>query len=283
MRLVKRWPTIGLLLSMMFSVFTHAAAADPGNSDPTCEKSQLGNSLYCHYESGEVTPGTQAVTLTGSSSGSTTKYVPYDRLTTAPDGTQCVATAWYPEGETPPDQAPSIVPEGGPLVGTEDNSNLYHTYPPCPNQPAPPAGAEETPESIAARYWETIPLPRPKPSIAPGWAITGKLAYLETNNETTHTYTNGTTIGPLQIVATGTYYVDWGDGQTSGPHRVEGKAWPEGEITHEYIWARQYDVVVTERWTATWSLGGKSGTLRELHTTGEIPDFPARQIQAVIR
>jgi hypothetical protein len=136
---------------------------------------------------------------------------------------------------------------------------------------------------IAVHYWEEIPLPTPHPHIAPGWAITGKLAYLETGGELQHTYTNSTPFGPLVISATGAYYVDWGDGESSGPHGHEGKPWPDGDITHEYIWAGTYNIVVTERWTATWSLGGQSGVLRELRTTGEIDNFPAREIQAVIR
>jgi len=41
-------------------------------------------------------------------------------------------------------------------------------------------------------------------------------------------------------------------------------------------------VVVTERWAATWRLGGQGGTLRALQTTGRIDDFPVQQIQAVI-
>ena len=135
---------------------------------------------------------------------------------------------------------------------------------------------------VARRYWEEIALPTPRPQIAPGRAITGKLAYLETNGETRHVYTNSTVFGPLQIVATGTYTVDWGDGETSGPHALEGKPWPDGQITHEYQTVGDYDVVVTERWTATWSLGGQSGVLRTLQTTGRIDDFPVEQIQAVI-
>jgi len=68
-----------------------------------------------------------------------------------------------------------------------------------------------------------VPLPRPQPHIAPGWAITGKLAYLETRGELTHTYSQGTPIGPMEITARGRYYVDWGDGTTTGPHEGEGK------------------------------------------------------------
>jgi hypothetical protein len=135
---------------------------------------------------------------------------------------------------------------------------------------------------VAARYWEQIPLPKPQPSIAPGRAITGKLAYLETRGELAHTYAAGTVFGPLQIVATGSYTVTWGDGETSGPHTIEGRPWPAGQITHDYLKIGAYNIVVTEKWTAHWSLDGESGTLRTLQTTGAINNFPVEQIQAVI-
>ncbi len=135
---------------------------------------------------------------------------------------------------------------------------------------------------VAARYWEQIPLPKPQPAIAPGRAITGKLAYLETKGELTHTYTNNTLFGPLEIVARGGYTVDWGDATTTGPHPFEGKAWPDGRITHDYLNIGKYDVVVTEKWTATWRLAGESGVLRTLQTTGRIDAFPVQQIQAVV-
>jgi len=153
-------------------------------------------------------------------------------------------------------------------------------YPPCVSDPTLAAD----PAAIAFLHWEQqVPLPAPRPYVAPGWAITGKLAYMETRGQTAFTYTKTTETGVLTIVATGKYDVDWGDGEFSGPHSVEGKAWPDGEITHDYIWSGTYDIVVTQRWTATWSLNGRSGVLRELRTTGRIDDFPVRQIQAVVR
>ncbi|MCA1704708.1 MAG: hypothetical protein LC808_16165 [Actinobacteria bacterium] len=127
-----------------------------------------------------------------------------------------------------------------------------------------------------------MPLPRPEPSIAPGRAITGKLAFLETRGEISHIYTNDTAFGPLILNATGSYTVNWGDGETSGPHSFEGKPWPDGRITHDYLNVGFYDIVVTERWTATWQFGGESGVLRTLQTTGRIEDFPVEQLQAVI-
>jgi len=95
-------------------------------------------------------------------------------------------------------------------------------------------------------------------------------------------YTNSTIFGLLEISATGTYTVDWGDGTSTGPHNFEGKPWPDGRITHDYLNVGSYDIVVTERWTANWRIGGNSGVLRALQTTGRIDDFPVQQIQAVI-
>ncbi len=132
------------------------------------------------------------------------------------------------------------------------------------------------------RFWQDVPLPKPEPQIQPGRAITGKYAYLETRATTSHTFTqDDTPFGPLEIVATGRYYVDWGDGTTTGPHPHEGGPWPDGRIKHEYLRVGKYDVVVTERWTATWHFGPESGTLNELRTAGRIDDFPVEQIQAV--
>ena len=63
---------------------------------------------------------------------------------------------------------------------------------------------------------------------------------------------------------------------------MRGKPWPDGQITHQYLKVGIYDIVVTERWTATWNFAGESGVLRTLQTTGRIEDFPVEQIQAVI-
>jgi hypothetical protein len=150
--------------------------------------------------------------------------------------------------------------------------------------PCPPA--TQSPESAAAglavQAWEEVPLPAPQPRIAPGRAITGKWAYLETRNQTQFEFRKDTPVGPLEIQATGQYTVDWGDGEKSWPSSVEGKPWPDGEIRHVYIDVGRYDVVVTERWTATWQIGPWSGRLTELRTTGRIDALPVEQIQAVI-
>jgi len=193
------------------------------------------------------------------------------------DGGPCTRTIeiWIPVDQ------PRAPDDGIPERISECPDNLLGSPPSSSGQGIGTAPA--TPESYAADFWQRTPLPKPTPYIAPGRAITGLFAYLETRGTTTHTYTEpNTPFGPLTIVATGRYYVDWGDGTHTGPHAAEGGPWPDGDIKHEYIHIGSYDVVVTERWTATWNFGEQSGTLDELRTVGRIEDFPVQQIQAVV-
>lgn len=197
----------------------------------------------------------------------------------ASDGEVCVKMIEVTIPEDRPDPIGGVAPDRYGVC--PDNLLGDPTRPQGPG--SGPSTGPDTTRTYAVRYWQNIPLPRPEPRIAPGRAITGMFAYLETRGSTSHTYTEpDTPFGPLTIVATGRYFVDWGDGTTTGPHSAEGGPWPDGQITHEYINIGDYDVVVTERWTATWSFGSESGTLDELRTVGRINDFPVQQIQAVV-
>lgn len=260
-------------------------------SGAECTQGLGGSAITCAGDYATMVSTSQSIqsNTTGNSStssGPAKKYVPYNRLTTGPDGQPCATTGYVEEGTTPPDERlladPNPRESNIPITGNDQR--ILETYPPCPSQPLAPGepAPVETAAMIAARYWETVPLPKPRPAIAPGRAITGKLAYLETKGEIGHAYTNATVLGSLEITAKGSYAVDWGDGTTTGPHAFEGSPWPDGRITHDYLRVGSYDVVVTERWTATWRLGSESGTLRTLQTTGRINAFPVEQIQAVI-
>jgi hypothetical protein len=200
--------------------------------------------------------------------------VPYERVTSGPDGKPCTTTG-YRAAPIGADPAPYSIAD-------RDFGNILASYPECPPDPARPAADPQSPQTYAVSFWEEIPLPAPKPQISPGRAITGKLAYLETRGKLRDVYSSATPVGALTIDAVGTYEVDWGDGTKTGPYTVEGTAWPDGQITHQYIDVGSYDVLVTERWTATWRLGSGSGRLYELRTTGGIDGFPVEQIQAVI-
>lgn len=153
------------------------------------------------------------------------------------------------------------------------------SYPRCPARPAAPV---VDPRTFAVQGWEEVNLPTPQPYIAPGWAITGKLAYLETRGRLHHTFTKDTPVGPLEIDSVGSYYVDWGDGEKTGPYTQEGGPWPDGQITHDYIDVGTYDVVVTEQWSANWRIGSAGGTLTGQRTMGRIDGFRVEQIQAVV-
>lgn len=245
----------------------------PGGGDSTCEKTAQGRARDV------VRDG--PIAGESSISNSPKQYLPYNRLTIDAQGQGCLTTGYTEKGVVPSD----MLADGGPHdAGQSGFNNLFANYAPCPDQPRAPGEAApvETRAMVAARLWEVISLPRPRPSIAPGRAITGKPAYLETKGATTFSYAVQTVFGALHFTAIGSYMVSWGDGVQGGPFSVEGRPWPDGQITHEYLVVGQYSVVVTERWTATWSLGAESGVLRTLQTSGRIENFPVEQIQAVI-
>lgn len=275
-------------IAVIFTAFVELASVSSiAAAGQVCAGSDSGDAALCNgttqsYAVVSVTEASGGGYQTSNSSASPIRYVPYDRLTTGPDGKPCLTTAYYAEGAGPVGAVPDSQDH---IEGAGGYNNVFAEYPPCPPQPttagqAPPA---ETRAMLAARAWATrVPLPKPDPKIAPGRGITGKLAYLETKGRIAHSYTEETVYGPLQIHASGSYTVSWGDGETTGPHAFEGESWPVGRITHNYTNVGIYDIVVTERWTATWSVGGQSGVLRALQTIGRLDGFPVQQIQAVI-
>jgi hypothetical protein len=157
----------------------------------------------------------------------------------------------------------------------------------CPGQPGTAVKARVLPVSptqLAERFWYTVHLPVPKPVSRPDFAVTGKLVYLQAGDTNTPTsWTRATPFGPLKITAHGVYTVDWGDGSTNtGPYNSPGGPYPSGQITHTYDVVGTVTIIVREDWRATWTIGARGGTLADLHTTGTLPDFAVRQIQAVI-
>ncbi|HSH58081.1 MAG TPA: hypothetical protein VK988_00245 [Acidimicrobiales bacterium] len=157
--------------------------------------------------------------------------------------------------------------------------HILNQFPRCPT-------VQVSAEEVAVDVLERFPLPAPRPTIAPGRAITGKLAYLEPHLAAPviggkPTVENGlsTALGDLSMTASAVYYVDWGDMET-GPHAGPGGPWPNGNITHSWSNADVYDVQVTAVWTVRWRLGAEQGTLT-VPTEGTIEDFPVNQLQAV--
>lgn len=190
-----------------------------------------------------------------------------------PDGRRCATRAARPlPGWIQPDPTPT----------PEPNLAAYLArLAPCP-APVRRAASPASPAAVLAeRFLQEVPLPAPVPKIAPGRAITGLPAFLETNGATTHAFSRTTPFGAMAIAAAGQYRVDWGDGTTTGPHAIEGMPWPEGQIAHTYQNVGAYDVTVTQEWTATWQVGDQSGVIDGLATTARIGSFPVGQIQSV--
>ncbi len=230
------------------------------------------DSVRCGADQQTTEPGTPGGGGRGSSGGGGGPEMVLDpRPVTGPDGQPCIIGV--PVHVSPEN------PQGDRDFARELWEEFLTSGHLCPDQPGVPA---VSPRVLAIGFWQDIPLPKPAPSIAPGWAITGKTAYLETHGERRHDYSRGTPFGSLGLTATGQYSVDWGDGETTGPYDVEGRAWPDGRITHTYINVGHYNIVVTEKWSSTWHLGGESGDLSGLETEGVIDNFRVEQVQAVI-
>jgi hypothetical protein len=218
-------------------------------------------------------PGRDATGTSGGGGKGAGKPVYLGRqpvLGNAPDGSVCVTTERSTFG-TPQE---AVAFENAQEVRWQV---LLGQYGLCPGAELPQAD----PAVLAEVFWGEVLLPKPVPHIEPGWAMTGRLAYLETRAPMTQTFTRDTPLGPLTITATGEFLVDWGDGTRTGPHRDAGAPWPDGRITHGYTTATTLDVVVTERWQATWALAGRTGNLTALATEGRIQNLPVREVQAV--
>src|SRR5687768_8525174 len=91
---------------------------DVANSTGKCGGRQGGDSALCGGTMGTTaldkgsttTSGSGSVTIRPTSgsttSSSTVRYVPYDRLVTGPDGQPCVTTGYTQVGSSPDDVAP---------------------------------------------------------------------------------------------------------------------------------------------------------------------------------
>ncbi len=153
-------------------------------------------------------------------------------------------------------------------------------FPPCPGVVA--ATASQWASEYWTAYWYARRLPEPRPSIPPGYAITGLPAYLVCGDGDLVTVDRPTPLGTLAITARATYNVDWGDGTTS--LRQPGSSctpWPGGKVDHTYDYVGTYTVSVVETWQVTWTLGAASGSFQDVQTTGTLARFHVHQVEAV--
>lgn len=201
-------------------------------------------------------------------------YGDFPALVPSSDGRYCIAV----------ERREFSTPEGATAYEMSQEQRwmrLARTYDLCPGA-VPPA---RSPAAQAASYWRQVGedlLPRPKPYIAPGFMLAGKVGYLELGSPLEAQFEHPTPLGLLKVHARSDVFVDWGDGKgLQGPYRGPSGPWPNGNITYSWPDARRYDVKVVQRWVATWELAGASDEVANLATEGTLEDFEVRQLQAV--
>ncbi|MBI2710106.1 MAG: hypothetical protein HYX34_10480 [Actinobacteria bacterium] len=145
----------------------------------------------------------------------------------------------------------------------------------------PVAAPAFDPAASAKEYFGQFPLPSPQASIPPGKMIVAFPAFVVTAAPTRYEVTVPTPFGPLRVAAIARVFVNWGDGERTGPYDGPGRPYPNGDIVHRYADAGRYDVSVVYRWSATWEWGGQGGPVAgTLDTVDRIVDFPVQEYQA---
>jgi hypothetical protein len=130
-------------------------------------------------------------------------------------------------------------------------------------------GPVADPSGPARAFARSIPIPAPRPEIAPGIAVTGLPSYLVIADQEGFTVTETLPgFGLMQVTLEPVAFdIDWGDGATervadgrTGVSWEQSQSDPGAAIRHTYT-VRDLETVVTieAEWLATWSVGGFSG------------------------
>lgn len=158
-------------------------------------------------------------------------------------------------------------------VATQTWNSLNGLYPSCNPANSISSNSQKTPSpaQIVTTYWNTTiknQLPTPRFTIPPGYALTGLPSFLVSTCELAETFTDRTPIGAATVNATGELWVKWNSGENwTGPYHSCGLPWPNGTISHVYEKQGSSTVSLKETWSASWRLGGGSGTLDGLITS----------------
>jgi hypothetical protein len=201
--------------------------------------------------------------------------VPQWDVVFGPEGTYCIArTGWMDLTGLGPTEIENLRA----FANNTYDTLLVYGFLPCPGVEVP-----VTPTAWILQYIRAVPLPVPVPEIEPGEMLVGLEAFLETGSLRTHVIDDTSPFGPVHVELTSEVHVLWGDDTVTDWTTAPDGPYPDGEITH--VWTRQgaYDVVVTQRWVASWSVGDESGIVRDgLTTEGTLADFPVEEVEAVV-
>ena len=260
---------------------------EPGNAEPGC-RTVTQRSPYGHRYEVEVCDGSGVISTpaaSGSGSGrGGRRYQPSElvRVASSVDGVQC--SIWATRTSMQGRQAVASQHDFG-VVGNIFDTSVWEVWQHMvATMPACGAGATTNPpEQAAFAFLYTYDTPDPEPWIAPGFAITGKRAYLETRGPLTHTPAPvETPLGRLEVAFAATSFtVDWGDDTPAEEYTSPGRPWPDGEASHVYTHIGAYEVVVAQRWQATWRLGDQTGEVILTGAPSVIEALEVDQLQAV--
>lgn len=199
-------------------------------------------------------------------------YVVDVTIRVLPDGSRC-AYLFMTEGDP-----------NSPMAASNEATaiQLVTEYGICPNSPRRQDGTL-APATAAALVWQdSVELPDPVIEIKPGHAITGKPAYLEVTSPRTLRTTTSAFGYAVELTVTSVLDIDWGDGTIERNVTRQGGPWPSGDLTHVYIDTKaQAPVHVTQRWKASWRVGGQSGVIADQLFTEATMNLPVRELQAV--
>lgn len=149
-----------------------------------------------------------------------------------------------------------------------------------PGAPAAPTAAQVG--ALAQQMVRELAMPAPRPVMSADTGITGAVHGVNLNTVSSRYFpTEATSFGPFVATAHGRFKVDWGDG-TVEMFESTGGPWPNTDVSHAWQSTGNYTITVTGEWSVDWRLGGFSGVVTGLSTTGAIAGWPVIQAQAVI-
>jgi len=201
-------------------------------------------------------------------------YILDPQLRTDPvTGRPCAYMAQTP-GDPNSAAALSAETEAQHLIG---EYGLCSNSPPVTNQPSPAMAAAEA-------FQKHVPLPSPTFAIPPGSSITGTRAYMQIGGPSRLDPDPINVFGYTVILhVTSSYDIDWGDGTAPTTNTTsQGGRYPDGDLWHVYQTTGTDTVVVTQHWTATYTINTTQGTIEGVLATSGSMQLPVRQAQAVI-
>ena len=139
-----------------------------------------------------------------------------------------------------------------------------------------------SPAMAAVIAWqELVELDEPTARIQPGRAVTGKPAFLEIGGPQAGAWHFDALGFSIDLAATSTYDIDWGDGTWTRGVTTQGGPWPDGTVHHAYTTVGSYTVTIHQHWSATYVVDGVAGAVPgTLRTAGQLA-LPVVEIQAV--